>query len=117
MVHDTSGRGIAGRGEGKIEMMDVGFIGLGTMGRPMAGHLQAAGYRLFVHDVGPSAPEVAAAGGGARKSRSTLPRAASSANRASRLHRNPMSSSSWCRIRLMWLRFCSVRTALRKDSR
>jgi 2-hydroxy-3-oxopropionate reductase len=63
MVHDTNGRGIAGRGEGKIEMMDVGFIGLGTMGRPMAGHLQAAGYRLFVHDVGPIAPEFAAAGG------------------------------------------------------
>src|SRR3982074_613217 len=52
MVHDTNGRGIAGRGEGKIEMMDVGFIGLGTMGRPMAGHLQAAGYGLFFHDVG-----------------------------------------------------------------
>jgi 2-hydroxy-3-oxopropionate reductase len=44
-------------------MMDVGFIGLGTMGRPMAGHLQAAGYRLFVHDVGPIAPELVAAGG------------------------------------------------------
>src|SRR6202171_6033416 len=63
MVHDTNGSGIAGRGEGKIEMMDVGFIGLGTMGRPMAGHLGAAGYRLFVHDVGPIAPEFAAAGG------------------------------------------------------
>jgi 2-hydroxy-3-oxopropionate reductase len=63
MVHYTNGRGIAGRGQGKIEMMDVGFIGLGTMGRPMAGHLQAAGYRLFVHDVGPIAPELVAAGG------------------------------------------------------
>jgi 2-hydroxy-3-oxopropionate reductase len=30
-------------------MSDVGFIGLGTMGAPMAGHLQAAGHRLFVH--------------------------------------------------------------------
>jgi 2-hydroxy-3-oxopropionate reductase len=29
-------------------MVDVGFIGLGTMGRPMAGHLLAAGHRLFV---------------------------------------------------------------------
>lgn len=28
--------------------MDIGFIGLGIMGRPMAGHLQAAGHRLFV---------------------------------------------------------------------
>jgi 2-hydroxy-3-oxopropionate reductase len=44
-------------------MMDVGFIGLGTMGRPMAGHLGAAGHRLFLHDVGPIAPELVAAGG------------------------------------------------------
>jgi 2-hydroxy-3-oxopropionate reductase len=44
-------------------MIDVGFIGLGIMGRPMAGHLQAAGHRLFLHDVGPVAPELVAAGG------------------------------------------------------
>ena len=44
-------------------MTNVGFIGLGTMGRPMAGHLQAAGHRLFLHDVGPIAPELVAAGG------------------------------------------------------
>src|SRR6266480_2206183 len=44
-------------------MMDVGFIGLGTMGRPMASHLQAAGHRLFLQDVGPIAPELVAAGG------------------------------------------------------
>src|SRR6266540_5880232 len=30
-------------------MSDVGFIGLGIMGNPMAGHLQAGGHRLFVH--------------------------------------------------------------------
>ena len=30
-------------------MSDLGFIGLGTMGAPMAGHLQAGGHRLFVH--------------------------------------------------------------------
>jgi len=30
-------------------MADVGFIGLGIMGRPMAGHLLAAGHRLFGH--------------------------------------------------------------------
>jgi 3-hydroxyisobutyrate dehydrogenase-like beta-hydroxyacid dehydrogenase len=30
----------------------VGFIGLGTMGGPMAANLQAAGYRLIVHDLG-----------------------------------------------------------------
>jgi 2-hydroxy-3-oxopropionate reductase len=49
--------------EGKIKMIDVGFIGLGIMGRPMAGHLEAAGHRLFLHDVGPVAPELVAAGG------------------------------------------------------
>src|SRR5258705_578145 len=49
-------------------MIDVGFIGLGIMGRPMAGHLQAAGHRLFLHDVGSIAPELVAAGGIACKS-------------------------------------------------
>jgi 2-hydroxy-3-oxopropionate reductase len=29
-------------------MSDLGFIGLGIMGTPMAGHLQAAGHRLFL---------------------------------------------------------------------
>jgi 2-hydroxy-3-oxopropionate reductase len=29
--------------------MRIGFIGLGVMGTPMAGHLQAAGHALFVH--------------------------------------------------------------------
>jgi 2-hydroxy-3-oxopropionate reductase len=44
-------------------MTNIGFIGLGTMGRPMAGHLQAAGHRLFLHDVAPIAPELVAEGG------------------------------------------------------
>ena len=30
-------------------MSNVGFIGLGIMGRPMAGHLQAAGHKLFLN--------------------------------------------------------------------
>ena len=30
-------------------MSNLGFIGLGTMGTPMAGHLQAGGHQLFVH--------------------------------------------------------------------
>ena len=30
-------------------MENIGFIGLGIMGAPMAGHLRAAGYPLFVH--------------------------------------------------------------------
>lgn len=32
--------------------MNIGFIGLGIMGGPMAGHLQKAGHSLFVRDVG-----------------------------------------------------------------
>ncbi|HSN33795.1 MAG TPA: 2-hydroxy-3-oxopropionate reductase [Ideonella sp.] len=32
--------------------LDLGFIGLGIMGAPMAGHLVAAGHRLFVHTRG-----------------------------------------------------------------
>jgi 2-hydroxy-3-oxopropionate reductase len=30
-------------------MADIGFIGLGIMGRPMAGHLLTGGHRLFAH--------------------------------------------------------------------
>jgi 2-hydroxy-3-oxopropionate reductase len=32
--------------------MDIGFIGLGIMGAPMAGHLLAAGHKLFAHTRG-----------------------------------------------------------------
>jgi len=32
-------------------MTKVGFIGLGIMGGPMAGHLQAGGCKLYLHDV------------------------------------------------------------------
>ena len=49
-------------------MIDIGFIGLGTMGRPMAGHLLAAGHRVFLHDATPVAPDLIAAGGVACKS-------------------------------------------------
>jgi 2-hydroxy-3-oxopropionate reductase len=38
--------------------MKVGFIGLGIMGRPMAGHLQAGGHDLFVHDINPPPQEL-----------------------------------------------------------
>jgi len=44
-------------------MIDIGFIGLGTMGRPMARHLLAAGHRLYLHDVNPIAPELKSGGG------------------------------------------------------
>ncbi|MBV9457953.1 MAG: NAD(P)-binding domain-containing protein, partial [Bradyrhizobium sp.] len=43
-------------------MIDIGFIGLGTMGRPMAHHLLAAGHRVFLQDVAPIAPELKAGG-------------------------------------------------------
>src|SRR3954469_20931358 len=49
-------------------MIDIGFIGLGTMGRPMAGHLLAAGHRVLLHDVAPVAAELITAGGIACKS-------------------------------------------------
>jgi len=38
--------------------MDIGFVGLGVMGTPMATHLARAGHRLRLHD---ARPEVAAA--------------------------------------------------------
>jgi 2-hydroxy-3-oxopropionate reductase len=34
-------------------MSNIGFIGLGIMGRPMAGHLLTGGHTLFVHDIAP----------------------------------------------------------------
>ncbi len=43
-------------------MSKVGFIGLGIMGAPMAGHLQAAGHELFVNTIGPY-PEALVKGG------------------------------------------------------
>lgn len=44
-------------------MAKVGFIGLGIMGAPMAGHLQAAGHELYLHDV--KAPPATLTEGGA----------------------------------------------------
>ena len=35
------------------QTLKIGFIGLGIMGAPMAGHLIAAGYPLFVNTIGP----------------------------------------------------------------
>ena len=42
--------------------MQIGFIGLGTMGAHMAGHVQQAGFRLVVHDLrkAAAAPHLAA---------------------------------------------------------
>jgi len=36
-------------------MTDIGFIGLGTMGAPMARNLLRKGHRLTVHDIAPAA--------------------------------------------------------------
>ncbi len=33
-----------------MQTLDIGFIGLGVMGAPMAGHLASAGHRLRLHD-------------------------------------------------------------------
>ena len=38
-------------------LQDVGFIGLGTMGRPMARNLLKAGYKLAVYDIDGAAVE------------------------------------------------------------
>lgn len=43
-------------------MSNVGFIGLGIMGRPMAAHLQAAGHALFVRTRGTVPNELIAGG-------------------------------------------------------
>lgn len=46
---------------------DLGFIGLGIMGEPMAGHLARAGYRVSVYDINRAAADrVAAAHAGAQ---------------------------------------------------
>ena len=42
--------------------LNIGFIGLGIMGAPMAGHLLKAGHKLFVHTRGKLHAELAAAG-------------------------------------------------------
>ena len=42
--------------------LDLGFIGLGIMGAPMAGHLATAGHRLFVHSRSPVPPALLQAG-------------------------------------------------------
>ena len=39
-------------------MSKVGFVGLGIMGTPMAGHLIAAGHQLFLYDPKPLRPEL-----------------------------------------------------------
>ena len=55
----------------------IGFIGLGVMGKPMAGHLVKAGYRLVVHNRSRGAvDELVAAGATAAASPAEVARAA-----------------------------------------
>jgi 2-hydroxy-3-oxopropionate reductase len=39
-------------------MTKIGFVGLGIMGRPMAGHLIAGGHTLYVYDIAPISQEL-----------------------------------------------------------
>ncbi|CAN7579506.1 2-hydroxy-3-oxopropionate reductase [Devosia sp. LjRoot16] len=43
--------------------MKIGFIGLGVMGRPMAGHLIATGHELLLHRVKPASQQLVDQGG------------------------------------------------------
>jgi len=44
-------------------MSKVGFIGLGIMGAPMAGHLMTAGHEVYLYDIKPLAKSLVAQGG------------------------------------------------------
>jgi 2-hydroxy-3-oxopropionate reductase len=44
-------------------MSNVGFIGLGIMGKPMAANLMKGGHTLYLYSRGGVAPELTAAGG------------------------------------------------------
>lgn len=48
--------------------MNIGFIGLGVMGRPMAGHLIGAGHTVHLHRVKPASQELVDRGGRAAAS-------------------------------------------------
>jgi 2-hydroxy-3-oxopropionate reductase len=56
--------------------MKVGFIGLGVMGRPMAGHLVAAGHEVFLHRVKDVSRHLVEAGGKALDSARAVAEAA-----------------------------------------
>ncbi|HEX3484644.1 MAG TPA: 2-hydroxy-3-oxopropionate reductase [Micropepsaceae bacterium] len=54
--------------------MNLGFIGLGIMGRPMAGHLMAAGHKLFLNTRSGVPQEMVDKGGVACRSQSEVAR-------------------------------------------
>ncbi|MFD2182210.1 2-hydroxy-3-oxopropionate reductase [Rhodoplanes azumiensis] len=47
----------------ETHMSKIGFVGLGIMGTPMAGHLIAAGHQLFLYDLRPPKAELTDKGG------------------------------------------------------
>ncbi len=57
-------------------MSNIGFIGLGIMGRPMAGHLIAGGHTLFLYDIVPPSPELTGKGAKACANSADVARAA-----------------------------------------
>jgi len=56
--------------------VNLGFIGFGVMGRPMAAHLMEAGHRLSLHRVKPASQHLVDAGGMARDSARAVAEAA-----------------------------------------
>lgn len=50
-------QGCRGTGHGKLEAMDIGFIGLGNMGRGMVANLIKAGHRVTVYNRSPAKAE------------------------------------------------------------
>lgn len=56
--------------------MNIGFVGLGIMGSPMAGHLIAAGHTLFLNTLGNVPEELIKAGGNAEASAADVARKA-----------------------------------------
>ena len=64
--------------KGAFVAENIGFIGLGVMGKPMAGHLIKAGHRLTVHNRSRGAvDELVAAGATAAASPAEVARASS----------------------------------------
>ncbi len=48
-----------------MQALDIGFIGLGVVGAPMAGHLARAGHRLTLDGADPAVARAMATGPGA----------------------------------------------------
>src|SRR5260370_11323417 len=46
-----------------MDMSKIGFVGLGIMGTPMAGHLMVGGHQLFLYDINPVPKELVEKGG------------------------------------------------------